>query len=348
MALRIAINGFGRIGRLFLRCLTERDLLGKEIEVAAITDTSDNSANLAYLLKHDSIHGRFQGEITADSPKTIRLNKKSLAYINAKNTPLQSLPWKNLEIDYVLEATGVFNTLEAAEKHLEAGARRVVIAAPASGAVKTIVMGVNEDEYEPHTHRILSNASCTTNCIAPVLFALSREKIAIKKVLTTTIHSYTASQKIMDGYSHPHFREGRGSGVNIIPFHTKSPSAAAEVLPFLSGKVDGISYRVPVQNIALVDFALITENLTTIEQIDGAMRHAANSYLKNILKYETEELVSSDFIHEPYSAIYDSRAVLRNNTKNPDNFFKLIAWYDNEWGYVNRLADLILFISKKD
>lgn len=348
MALRIAINGFGRIGRLFLRCLAERQLLGQEVEVAAVTDTSADSHNPAYLLKHDSIHGKWKAEITADSPQTISLNGKSLTYINAQNTPLQSLPWKNLCIDYVLEATGIFNSLGAAEKHLEAGAKKVVIAAPASGTVKTIVMGVNENEYNPALHRILSNASCTTNCIAPVLLALTRENIPVKNVLTTTIHSYTASQKIMDGYSFPHCREGRGSGVNIIPFHTKSPAAVAEVLPLLSGKVNGISYRVPAQNIALVDFALITENLSTIEQIDAAMRRAADSYLKDILKYETEELVSSDFIHEPYSAIYDSRAVLRNNTKNPDHFFKLIAWYDNEWGYVNRLADLILFMHKKD
>jgi len=257
------------------------------------------------------------------------------------------LPWKELGVEYVIESTGLFTEAEKAQGHLEAGAKKVIISAPAKGGVKTIVMGVNEQEYDKELHHIVSNASCTTNCLAPLVHVLLKEGIGIETGLMTTIHSYTATQKTVDGPSKKDWRGGRAAAINIIPSTTGAAKAVGEVLPATKGKLTGMSFRVPTPTVSVVDLTFRSEKDTSIQEIDALMKKASDSYLKDILGYGNEEVVSSDFIHDQRSSIYDSLATLQNNLPGEKRFFKLVSWYDNEWGYSNRVVDLLTYMAGK-
>jgi glyceraldehyde 3-phosphate dehydrogenase len=257
------------------------------------------------------------------------------------------LPWKALGVDYVIESTGLFTDSEKAKGHLAAGAKKVIISAPGKGDVKTIVMGVNEKEYDAAKHDIVSNASCTTNCLAPVVYTLIKEGIGIETGLMTTIHSYTATQKTVDGPSKKDWRGGRAAALNIIPSTTGAAKAVGEVLPVTKGKLTGMSFRVPTADVSVVDLTFRANRDTSIEEIDGLLKKAAGSYLKGILGFTDEELVSTDFIHDARSSIYDSLATLQNNLKGEKRFFKVVSWYDNEWGYSNRVVDLVRYMGKQ-
>jgi glyceraldehyde 3-phosphate dehydrogenase len=258
------------------------------------------------------------------------------------------LPWKDLGAEYVLECTGLFTHSDKAKGHLDAGAKKVIISAPGKGDVKTLLMGVNEGEYDPKKNNIVSNASCTTNCLAPPVYVLLKEGIGIETGLMTTIHSYTATQKTVDGPSKKDWRGGRAAAINIIPSSTGAAKAVGQVLPQVNGKLTGMSFRVPTADVSVVDLVFRSEKDTSIEEIDGLMKKASETYLKGILGYCNEELVSTDFIHDERSSIYDSLATLQNNLKGEKRFFKVVNWYDNEWGYSNRCVDLLRYIAKKD
>ncbi len=258
----------------------------------------------------------------------------------------RNLPWKELGVDYVIESTGLFTHSDKAKGHLEAGAKKVIISAPGKGEVKTVVLGVNDQEYDPAKHDIISNASCTTNCLAPVVYVLLKEGIGIETGLMTTIHSYTATQKTVDGPSKKDWRGGRAAAINIIPSSTGAAKAVGEVLPETKGKLTGMSFRVPTADVSVVDLTFRATKDTSIEEIDSLLKKASETYLKGILEYSDEEVVSSDFIHNEHSSIYDSLATLQNNLKGEKRFFKLVSWYDNEWGYSCRVADLIAKVIK--
>ncbi|HPC39176.1 MAG TPA: type I glyceraldehyde-3-phosphate dehydrogenase [Exilispira sp.] len=349
--MKIAINGFGRIGRLVYQAIVEKGLLGKEIEVVAVVDISTDAEYFAYQLKYDSIHGKFKYPITTEksdpnleSDDIFIVNGFKTKCIMATKNP-SDLPWKDLKVDYVFEATGLFTDSEKAKGHLEAGAKKVIITAPGKGDVKTIVMGVNENEYDPKIHNIVSNASCTTNCLAPLVYVLIKEGIGIDKGLMTTVHSYTATQKTVDGPSKKDWRGGRAAAINIIPSTTGAAKAVGEVIPQVKGKLTGMSFRVPTADVSVVDLTFRAEKDTSIEEIDKLLKNAANTYLKGILSYTDEELVSTDFIHNNSSSIYDSLATLQNNLKGEKRFFKIVSWYDNEWGYSNRCVDLLMHMA---
>jgi glyceraldehyde 3-phosphate dehydrogenase len=265
----------------------------------------------------------------------------------ATKTPDQ-LPWKVLGVDYVIESTGLFTDSEKAKLHLAAGAKKVIISAPGKGEVKTLVIGVNEQEYDSARHNIVSNASCTTNCLAPLVHVLLKEGIGIETGLMTTIHSYTAAQKTVDGPSKKDWRGGRAAAINIIPSTTGAAKAVGEVLPATKGKLTGMAFRVSTPDVSVVDLTFRSLKDTSIEEIDALLKKASQSYLKGILGVTDEEVVSTDFIHDERSSIYDSLASLQNNLKGEKRFFKLVSWYDNEWGYSNRVVDLIRFMAKKD
>ena len=256
------------------------------------------------------------------------------------------LPWKELGVDIVIESTGLFTDSEKAKGHMAAGAKKVLISAPGKGDVKTIVMGVNDHEYDGTKHHIVSNASCTTNCLVPVVHVLIKEGIGIETGLMTTIHSYTATQKTVDGPSKKDWRGGRAAAINIIPSSTGAAKAAGEVIPAVKGKLTGMSFRVPTPNVSVVDLTFRSNRDTSIEEIDGLMKKASETYLKGILGYTNEEVVSTDFIHDGRSSIYDSLATVQNNLKGEKRFFKVVSWYDNEWGYSLRVVDLLLKIAK--
>ena len=354
MAVKVGINGFGRIGRLVFSALYDKGLLGKEVDVVAVVDISTDAAYFAYQLKYDSIHGKFKGQLsTAKSDPSLAeddilvVDGHKIKCVMATKDPSQ-LPWKELGVDYVIESTGLFTSSDKAQGHLTAGAKKVIISAPGKGDVKTIVMGVNENEYDPKSHNIVSNASCTTNCLAPIVHVLLKEGIGIETGLMTTIHSYTATQKTVDGPSKKDWRGGRAAAINIIPSTTGAAKAVGEVLPATKGKLTGMSFRVPTADVSVVDLTFRSEKETSIEEIDALLKKAADSYMKGILGYSNEELVSTDFIHDNRSSIYDSLATLQNNLKGEKRFFKVVSWYDNEWGYSNRVIDLLTFIAKKD
>ncbi|MGE5605342.1 MAG: type I glyceraldehyde-3-phosphate dehydrogenase [Bacteroidota bacterium] len=354
MAVKVGINGFGRIGRLVFSALYDKGLLGKEVDVVAVVDISTDAAYFAYQLKYDSIHGKFKGELsTAKSDPGLAeddilvVDGHKIKCVMATKDPSQ-LPWKDLGVDYVIESTGLFTNSEKAQGHLTAGAKKVIISAPGKGEVKTIVMGVNENEYDPKSHNIVSNASCTTNCLAPLVHVLLKEGIGIETGLMTTIHSYTATQKTVDGPSKKDWRGGRAAAINIIPSTTGAAKAVGEVLPATKGKLTGMSFRVPTADVSVVDLTFRSVKETSIEEIDSLLKKAADSYMRGILGYTSEELVSTDFIHDNRSSIYDSLATLQNNLKGEKRFFKVVSWYDNEWGYSNRVIDLLTFIAKKD
>jgi glyceraldehyde 3-phosphate dehydrogenase len=303
-------------------------------------------------LKYDSVHGKFKGNVgseksnsSVEADDVLIVNNHKIKCILAQKDPSQ-LPWKDLGVDIVIESTGLFTDSEKAKGHLSAGAKKVLISAPGKGDVKTIVVGVNDDDYDPSKHAIVSNASCTTNCLAPVVYVLLKEGIGIETGLMTTIHSYTATQKTVDGPSKKDWRGGRAAAINIIPSTTGAAKAVGEVLPQTKGKLTGMSFRVPTANVSVVDLTFRSEKETSIEEINSLLKKASETYLKGILGYCDEEVVSTDFIHDERSSIYDSLATMQNNLKGEKRFFKIVSWYDNEWGYSCRVVDLLLKMLK--
>jgi glyceraldehyde 3-phosphate dehydrogenase len=354
MAIKVGINGFGRIGRMVFQAICDQDLLGKVLDVVAVVDVSTDADYFAYQMKYDSVHGKFKHEVSTEksSPDladndTIVVNGNKVKCVMATRNPSE-LPWSKLGVEYVIESTGLFTDSEKAKGHIEAGASKVILSAPGKGEVKTIVVGVNENEYDSAKHNIVSNASCTTNCLAPVVYVLLKEGIGIEKGLMTTIHSYTATQKTVDGPSKKDWRGGRAAAVNIIPSSTGAAKAVGEVLPQVKGKMTGMSFRVPTPDVSVVDLTFVATRDTSIEEIDSLLKAASKTYLKGLLGYTDEELVSTDFIHDDRSSIYDSLATLQNNLKGEKRFFKVVSWYDNEWGYSNRVVDLVTYMAKKD
>jgi glyceraldehyde 3-phosphate dehydrogenase len=350
---KVGINGFGRIGRMVFQSICDQGLLGKEIDVVAVVDMSTDADYFAYQIKYDSVHGRFKHAVATEksSPElsendTLVINGHKILCVPAQKN-LADLPWGKLGVDYVIESTGIFTSSEQAQGHLDAGAKKVIISAPGKGAVKTVVMGVNHEEYDPANHHIVSNASCTTNCLAPVVYTLLKEGIGIETGLMTTIHAYTATQKTVDGPSKKDWRGGRAAAVNIIPSSTGAAKAVGEVLPVTKGKLTGMSFRVPTPNVSVVDLTFRTEKDTSIQEIDALFKKASETYLKDILGYANEELVSTDFIHDSRSSIYDSLATLQNNLPGEKRFFKVVSWYDNEWGYSTRVVDLVRYMAGK-
>lgn len=351
--MKVAINGFGRIGRLVFQAMVEQGLLGKEIDVAAVVDITTDASYFAYQLKYDSVHGRMQAKIESEKSDPsledddiLVVNGHRIKCVAAKRN-LDELPWKEMGIEYVIESTGLFTEKEKAEGHLRAGAKKVIITAPAKGDVKTLLIGVNQNEYDPAVHHVVSNASCTTNCLAPVVYVLLKEGIGIETGLMTTIHSYTATQKTVDGPSKKDWRGGRAAAINIIPSTTGAAKAVGEVLPQIKGKLTGMSFRIPTADVSVVDLTFRAARDTSIEEIAGLLKKASETYLKGILGYATEELVSTDFIHDVRSSIFDSLATLQNNLKGEKRFFKIVSWYDNEWGYSSRVVDLLRYMAGK-
>ncbi|MEI6780656.1 MAG: type I glyceraldehyde-3-phosphate dehydrogenase [Verrucomicrobiota bacterium] len=347
MAVKVAINGFGRIGRLVFRAMVEQGLVGKDVEVVAVGDIVP-ADNLAYLLKYDSIQGRFNGTVAseksaADKPEddVLIVNGQKILVVSAKD-PSQ-LPWKQLGVDVVIESTGLFTDVEKAKGHLAAGAKKVVITAPAKGDCPTLVMGVNEGKYDPQLHHVISNASCTTNCLAPIVHVLLKEGFGVEEGLMTTIHSYTATQKTVDGPSKKDWKGGRTAALNLIPSTTGAAKAVGLVLPEVKGKLTGMAFRVPTPTVSVVDLTVRTVKETSYKEISAAMKKASETYLKGILEYTEDEVVSSDFIHCKSSSIFDAGSGIELNNR----FFKLVSWYDNEWGYSCRVADLLKFMIQK-
>jgi len=341
MAVKIAINGFGRIGRLVFRALVEQGLLGSKFEVVAVGDIVP-ADNLAYLLKYDSTQGRFAGTVSSkkSAPEkteddVLVVNGHDIKVVSAK-TPAE-LPWAALGVKVVIESTGLFTDAEKAKGHLAAGAKKVIISAPAKGEDVTVVMGVNDSKYDPAKHNIISNASCTTNCLAPVVYVLLKEGLGVEEGLMTTIHSYTATQKTVDGPSKKDWKGGRSAAINIITSTTGAARAVGLVLPEVKGKLTGMSFRVPTPTVSVVDLTVRTVKETSYKAICAAMKNASETYLKGILAYTTDEVASSDFIHDKNSSIFDAGSGMELNSR----FFKLVSWYDNEWGYSNRCIDLL-------
>src|SRR5438874_6623271 len=337
MAVRVGINGFGRIGRNVVRAAVAMQPSG--IEFVAVNDITD-TRTLAHILKYDSVHGRFPGTVEAQDG-TLVVNGHPIK-VSAVKEP-EKLPWKDLGVELVLESTGRFTDREAAEKHLAAGAKRVVISAPAKGDDITIVMGVNHDKYDPAKHKIISNASCTTNCLAPLVHVLLKEGFGIEEGLMTTIHAYTATQKTVDGPSRKDWKGGRSAAVNIIPSTTGAAKAVGLVCPEVKGKLTGMSFRVPTPTSSCVDLTVRTARDTSYAEISAAMKQASETYLKGLLDYTEDEVVSTDFIHCQASSIFDQGSGIELNNR----FFKLVSWYDNEWGYSHRVADLLKYLIKR-
>lgn len=332
MAVKIGINGFGRIGRLVFRALVDQGLLGKDFEVVAINDLVP-AENLAYLLKYDSVQGRFKGTVETDGDNLV-VNGNPIQVLSVREGPA-ALPWKKLGVDVVIESTGLFVQDEKARGHLQAGARKVIISAPGKGAVKTVVMGVNDETLTADDH-LISNASCTTNCLAP-LTKVVLENFGIVEGLMTTVHSYTATQKTVDGPSPKDMKGGRTAALNIIPSSTGAAKAVGLVIPEVQGKLTGMAFRVPTPTVSVVDLTVKTENPTSYEEICDTIKAAADGPLKGILEYTEDQVVSSDFINCPASSIFDAGSGIGLS----DTFFKLVSWYDNEWGYSNRCVDLL-------
>jgi glyceraldehyde 3-phosphate dehydrogenase (phosphorylating) len=334
MSIRVGINGFGRIGRNILRAALHE----KELEFVAVNDITD-APTLAHLLKYDSILGNLADDVKAEGD-TIRVAGRSIKVLAMKD-PAQ-LPWKSLDVEYVIESTGLFTEAEKAKAHLTAGAKKVIISAPAKNEDITIVMGVNHDKYDPRKHTIVSNASCTTNCLGPVAKVLV-DTFGIVKGQMTTVHSYTNDQKILD-LPHKDLRRARAAALSMIPTSTGAAKAIYLAVPELKGKLDGVAIRVPTPNVSLVDLTVELGKNATAAEINGALKEAANGKMKGILEVTDEELVSIDFRGNPHSSIVDAPL-----TKVVDgNLAKVFSWYDNEWGFSNRVRDLILYMAKRD
>ena len=334
MAVKVGINGFGRIGRLVFRAIVDQGLLGKDIEVVAINDLVP-ADNLAYLLKYDSTQGRFNGTVEAPDDDTLIVNGQTIKSLSIKEGPA-ALPWGALGVDIVVESTGLFVEDKLAKGHLDAGAKKVIISAPGKGdGVKTVVLGVN-DATLTADHNIISNASCTTNCLAPITKVLL-DTFGIDEGLMTTVHSYTATQKTVDAPSRKDWKGGRSAAINIIPSSTGAAKAVGLVLPEVKGKLTGMAFRVPTPTVSVVDLTVKTAKPTSYAEICKKMKEAAEGPLKGILAYTEDEVASSDFIHDTHSSIFDAGSGIELN----DKFFKLVSWYDNEWGYSNRCVELI-------
>jgi glyceraldehyde 3-phosphate dehydrogenase len=334
MAIKLAINGFGRIGRCILRAALKRN---EDLEIVAINDL-DKPAALAHLFKYDSVHRTFDGTVS-HTDKGIVVNGKEIA-VTAEKDP-SVLPWKAMNVDVVLECTGRFTARDAAAKHLAAGAKKVVISAPAKGPDLTIAYGINHKEYDPAKHHIVSNASCTTNCLAPIAKVLV-DNFGIEKGLMTTVHSYTNDQRILD-LTHDDMRRARAAALSMIPTSTGAAKAIGEVLPALKGKMHGLSVRVPTPNVSLVDLTVNTSRKVTAEEVIAAMKAAAEGELKGVLQFSDEQTVSVDYNGNPHSAIFDAT----NCYVMGDNLLKVMAWYDNEWGFSNRMVDTAKFLVSK-
>jgi len=335
MPTNVAINGFGRIGRLVYRLGCHNP----EINFVAINDLVP-AENLAYLLKYDSTHRQFDAKIETQENMLIVDGKKTQVF--SEKDP-QNLPWKQLGVDIVIESTGLFVTEEAASKHLAAGAKRVIISAPAKGNIPTFVMGVNEDKYNPEKDHIVSNASCTTNCLAPITKVLL-DNFGIEEGLMTTIHAMTATQPTVDGPSKKDWRGGRGASQNVIPASTGATKAVVLCIPEVKGKISGMAFRVPTPDVSVVDLTVRLSKPTSYDEICRAMKKASEGKMKGILSYCDEQVVSSDFIGSHYSAIFDKEAGIALN----ETFYKIIAWYDNEMGYAARIIDFLLYMVKRE
>ena len=346
--IRIGINGFGRIGRLVFRAICDQGLLGKEIEVVAVNDLVP-ADNLAYLVKYDSTQGRAKEEVYSkksspdvEEDDVLVVDGHEIKCLAVREGPA-ALPWGELGVDIVIESTGLFTERSKAAGHLTAGAKKVIISAPGKDEDITVVVGVNHEKYDATKHDVISNASCTTNCLAPVVHVLLKEGFGVEEGLMTTIHSYTATQKTVDGPSKKDWKGGRSAAINIIPSGTGAAKAVGLAIPEVKGKLTGMSFRVPTPTVSVVDLTVKTTKETSYKEICAAMKKASETYLKGILAYTEDEVVSTDFIHDSHSSIFDAGSGIELNSK----FFKLVSWYDNEWGYSNRCVDLIKFISSK-
>lgn len=333
MGIKVGINGFGRIGRNYLRAELAK---GTDLEIVAVNDLSDPKA-LAHLLKYDSVTGRLDAEVRVEGQSILVGDYK--IKVLAERDPA-ALGWGDLGVDIVIESTGRFTDAKDASKHIEAGAKKVLISAPATGEDATFVIGVNEHLYDPANHHIISNASCTTNCLAP-LAKVFNDEFGIENGLMTTVHAYTADQNLQDG-PHSDLRRARAAGINIVPSSTGAAKAIGLVLPELKGKLDGYALRVPVPTGSITDLTLLSKKKVTIEEIKAAYKKAADGPLKGILKYTEDEIVSSDIVTDPHSSIFDAGLV-----KVIDQTVKISSWYDNEWGYSNRLVDLTVLVANK-
>jgi glyceraldehyde 3-phosphate dehydrogenase len=344
----VAINGFGRIGRLVFRAILEQGLLGKSVNVVAVNDIVP-ADNLAYLLKYDSIQGRCKATVSTEksSPSVAEddvlvVDGHKVKCLAVKEGPA-AMPWKALGVEIVFEATGLFTEAEKAKGHIAAGAKKVIITAPGKGEDITLVMGVNHTKYDPSKHNIISNASCTTNCLAPVVHVLLKEGIGIEEGLMTTVHSYTATQKTVDGPSKKDWKGGRSAALNLIPSTTGAAKAVGLVCPEVKGKLTGMAFRVPTPTVSVVDLTVRTVKETSYDEICAKMKHASETYLKGILGYTDDDVVSSDFIHDDRSSIFDAGSGIQLSSR----FFKLVSWYDNEWGYSQRCVDLLKYMMEK-
>jgi glyceraldehyde 3-phosphate dehydrogenase len=336
MAIKVGINGFGRIGRLLYRAALERNA---KIDFVAINDLADAKQN-AHLLKYDSVHGRFPGTVEVKGTDMV-VNGKTLKCLSQKDPTM--LPWKDLGVYLAVESTGLFTNREGASKHLTAGAKKVLISAPAENPDFTVVLGVNDNKYDPEKHNILSNASCTTNALAPVSKVLN-DNFGLEKAIMTTVHSYTNDQKIQD-IVHKDLRRARAAAINIIPTSTGAAKAIGLVLPTCSGKMNGIALRVPTPDVSLVDLTCLLSKDVTKEEINAAMKKAAEGPMKGILQYTEDPIVSSDVLHSTYSSVFDAGLTMVLGDKS--NFVKILAWYDNEWGFSCRMVELIEMVGKK-
>ncbi len=334
MSIRIGINGFGRIGNLTFQAALEKG----DVEVVAINDPFITADYMAYMVKYDTVHGRFNGEVKFENEK-LMVNGKEIKVYNEMDP--KNIPWGANGVDYVLECSGVFTTVEKASAHLEGGAKKVIISAPSKDA-PMFVMGVNNDKYDPSMN-VISNASCTTNCLAP-LAKIINDNFGIKDGLMTTVHSTTATQKTVDGASKKDWRGGRAAAANIIPSSTGAAKAVGKVIPELNGKLTGMAFRVPTIDVSVVDLTCNLEKPATYEEICAAVKKASENELKGIVEYVDEDVVSSDFIHDNHTSIFDAKAGIALT----DTFVKLVAWYDNEWGYSNKLVDLARYISTRN
>ncbi|HHZ19728.1 MAG TPA: type I glyceraldehyde-3-phosphate dehydrogenase [Firmicutes bacterium] len=334
MAIKVGINGFGRIGRLVFRAAIDNP----QVEIVGINDPFIDLEYMTYMLKYDSVHGKFQGSVGVEGDKLV-VNGKKIAVFGEKE-PSQ-IPWSSCGAEYIVESTGVFTTTEKASAHFAGGAKKVVISAPSADA-PMFVMGVNHNTYTSDMN-VVSNASCTTNCLAP-LAKVIHENFGIIEGLMTTVHSTTATQKTVDGPSKKDWRGGRAAAANIIPSSTGAAKAVGKVIPELNGKLTGMSFRVPTINVSVVDLTCRLEKAATYDEIKAAVKKASENELKGILGYTEDDVVSTDFIHDPHTSIFDAKAGIALNS----NFVKLVAWYDNEWGYSNKLVDLICHMAKVD
>ncbi len=345
---KIGINGFGRIGRLVFRAICDQGLLGKEIDVVAVNDLV-GADNLAYLVKYDSTQGKAREEVYSKKSRpelaeddVLVVDGHEIKCLAVREGPA-ALPWKELGVDIVIESTGLFTDKEKAQGHIAAGAKKVIISAPGKNEDITIVMGVNHEKYDPAAHNVISNASCTTNCLAPIVHVLLKEGFGIEEGLMTTVHSYTATQKTVDAPSKKDWKGGRSAAINIIPSTTGAAKAVGLAIPEVKGKLTGMSFRVPTPTVSVVDLTVKTVKETSYAEISAAMKKASETYLKGILNWTADEVVSTDFIHDQHSSIFDAGSGIELNSK----FFKLVSWYDNEWGYSNRVVDLVKYIAGK-